>query len=235
MAVFLYPLHPPATALCLPLRISTNPITIIVPNLSIVSYQAAFFTPGIFPASAFIRKLYCEESRSATMISQTLPTLHCSTNPAHQITYPRHLEIPQHTPSFATFNTPISNLRRAGIAMHLRQLQLRLGARPRGQGKIADDVSKRLPIDPVSQQCASVAPVDPTTGQLMAGEVGGGRGAYRSGSCSAKTLRLVWSRITLTLTKQPRSSFLALNIDMLADYRGRIVVVNMQRNRLVMR
>jgi hypothetical protein len=154
----LYPLHPPVHSFCLLLRISANPITIIILNLSTVSYQAAFFTPGIFPASAFIRKLYCEDSRSATMISQAIPTLHCSKNTAHQITYSRHLEIPQHTPSFATFNTPISDLCRAGIAMHLRQLQLRLGARPRGQGKIADDVSKRLPIDPVSQQCCSTGP-----------------------------------------------------------------------------
>jgi hypothetical protein len=161
------------------------------------------------------------------MISQNTfntPLHHKST---HRITYPRHLEIPQHTSPFATFNTPISDLRRAGIAMHLRQLQLRLGARPRGQGKIADDISKRLPIDPVSQQRALVAPNDPTTSQWMAGEWEEAEGeAYRSGSCSAKTLRLVWSRITLTLTKQPRSSFLALNIDMLADYRERIAVVN---------
>ncbi len=136
-----------STAHCLLPRISAIPITNIVPNLPDVSYQAAFFTPGIFPASAFIRKLYCEESRSATMICQSIPTLHCSTN----TTYPRHLEIPQHTPSFTTFNTPISDLCRAGIAMHLRQLQLRLGAPPRRQGKIADDVSQRLPIDSVTQ------------------------------------------------------------------------------------
>jgi hypothetical protein len=45
--------------------------------------------------------------------------------------------------------------------MHLRQLQLRLGARPRGQGKIADDISKRLPIGAVSQQRALVAQVIP--------------------------------------------------------------------------
>ena len=76
--------------------------------------------------------------------------------------------------------------------MHLRQLQLRLGARPRGQGKIADDVSKRLPIDPVSQQCASVAPVDPTTGQLMAGEVGGGRGEGHTVPARAQRKPCAW-------------------------------------------
>ena len=39
---------------------------------------------------------------------------------------------------------------------------------------------------------------------------------HLSGSFSAKTLRLVWSRMVLMLTKHPRSSFFALNIDMLA-------------------
>lgn len=39
---------------------------------------------------------------------------------------------------------------------------------------------------------------------------------YRSGSCSAKTFLFVWSRMTLMLTKQPRSSFLERNIDMMA-------------------
>lgn len=45
---------------------------------------------------------------------------------------------------------------------------------------------------------------------------------YLSGSCSANTFLLVWSRITLTLTKQPRSSFFDRNIDMMA------VVVDMK-------
>jgi hypothetical protein len=42
--------------------------------------------------------------------------------------------------------------------------------------------------------------------------------AYLSGSCCSKTLRLVWSRIFMMLTKQPRSSFLGLNWAMAAVY-----------------
>lgn len=38
---------------------------------------------------------------------------------------------------------------------------------------------------------------------------------YLSVSCSSKTFRLVWSRMVRALTKQPRSSFLARNMDMM--------------------
>lgn len=48
--------------------------------------------------------------------------------------------------------------------------------------------------------------------------------AYLSGSFSSKTLRLVWSRMTLMLMKQPRSSFLARNIDILG-YRINLAMV----------
>lgn len=40
---------------------------------------------------------------------------------------------------------------------------------------------------------------------------------YRSVSCSAKTFLLVWSRMTLMLTKHPKSSFFDRNIDILGD------------------
>lgn len=40
---------------------------------------------------------------------------------------------------------------------------------------------------------------------------------YLSVSCFSYTFRLVWSRMTLMLTKQPRSSFFARNIDILRD------------------
>lgn len=41
--------------------------------------------------------------------------------------------------------------------------------------------------------------------------------AHLSVSWASKTLRFVWSRRVRTLTKQPRSSFLARNIDMVGD------------------
>jgi hypothetical protein len=40
---------------------------------------------------------------------------------------------------------------------------------------------------------------------------------YLSVSCSSKTFRLVWSRMVRALTKQPRSSFLARNMDMMGS------------------
>jgi len=45
--------------------------------------------------------------------------------------------------------------------------------------------------------------------------------AHLSGSCSANTFLLVWSRMTLMLTKQPRSSFFERNMDMMAVVEGR--------------
>ncbi len=47
-------------------------------------------------------------------------------------------------------------------------------------------------------------------------DVASRRKAYRSGSFSAKTFLLVWSRMTLILMKQPRSSFFERNIDIMA-------------------
>ena len=49
----------------------------------------------------------------------------------------------------------------------------------------------------------------------MAGARKGGA-AHLSGSNCSKTLRFVWSRMTRVLMKQPRSSFFALNMDILA-------------------
>jgi hypothetical protein len=54
--------------------------------------------------------------------------------------------------------------------------------------------------------------------------------AYLSGSCSANTFLLVWSRMTLILRKDPISIFFALNIDMVAelylDLSARVVAVS---------
>ena len=116
-------------------------------------YHAAFFTPGIFPASAFTRKLYCEGHQ----VSQNpLPQLLSSPHPAHSTpsgTYPRHLEIPQYTSPLPSLYAPIPNLRRPCVAMHLRQLELCLGACPCRQREVADDVSESLSIVSLHQQC----------------------------------------------------------------------------------
>ena len=60
--------------------------------------------------------------------------------------YPRHLEISQDTTSLSSLNTPVPDLRRAGVTVHLGQLELCLRAHASGKGYIADDVSERLPI-----------------------------------------------------------------------------------------
>lgn len=44
------------------------------------------------------------------------------------ITYPTHLEIPQHTATLPTLDTSIPNLRASCITMHLSQLKLCLCA-----------------------------------------------------------------------------------------------------------
>lgn len=60
------------------------------------------------------------------------------------MTYPRHLEVSQYTPSLSTKNTPVPDLGRACVAVHLGQLQLGDGARASGEGGVADDVAEGL-------------------------------------------------------------------------------------------
>ena len=50
----------------------------------------------------------------------------------------------KNTPSLASFYTAIFDLRRSSVAMHLRQLKLRLSAGSAGEGGIADDVPESL-------------------------------------------------------------------------------------------
>lgn len=61
-------------------------------------------------------------------------------------TYPTHLEISQHTSSLTTQYTPVANLRRSGIAVHLCQLQLGLCPRPCRKRLVTDDVSECLSV-----------------------------------------------------------------------------------------
>ena len=59
--------------------------------------------------------------------------------------YPCHSKmLAKNTPSLAAFYTSVSDLGRSSVAMHLRQLKLRLGAGPAGEGGIADDVPEGL-------------------------------------------------------------------------------------------
>lgn len=113
-------------------------------------------------------------------------------------THPSHPEVPEHTPSLTTHNTSIPDLCRAGIAVHLAELKLGLRARALGERGVADDVAESLSVQVVLISLKSYGPI-------------GIAKSYLSGSCCSKTLRLVWSRMFMMLTKQPRSSFFARN------------------------
>jgi hypothetical protein len=45
----------------------------------------------------------------------------------------------------ATGNASVADLRRAGVAVHLGELELGFGADSRRQGRVADDIAKCLP------------------------------------------------------------------------------------------
>lgn len=60
--------------------------------------------------------------------------------------YSRQLEVAQHTAALASHDASVSDLGRAGVAVHLRQLQLGFGADSGRQGGVADDESEGLPV-----------------------------------------------------------------------------------------
>lgn len=109
-------------------------------------------------------------------------------------TYPRHSKVSHYTPSLSTHDTPISYLHGSRVAVHLSELELRLRSRSLREGGVADHESEGLPVERI------VSAIFPTLHNSA--EVA----AYRSGSCCAKTCRLLWSLIILMLVKHPRSS-----------------------------
>ena len=105
----------------------------MLPLLIIVHgrYQLALLTPGKFPAMASILKLNCAVS-----------TMHTN---RRAFTYSCHFKIAQDTSTLTAHDTSIADLCRPRVAVHLRQLQLGLGADSRCQGRVADNVAKSLP------------------------------------------------------------------------------------------
>ena len=172
-------------------------------------YQLAFFTPGRFPSSACSLKLYCA---TVSILLKTHPRLHPFPRPRRtRKTHPRHLEIPKDTPRLAPQDTPVPHLRPARVAVHLRELQLRLGPHARRQRRVPNNVPQRLP-----RTIPKETPRISEFAFLKGGRGKGGGAAHLSGSNCSKTLRFVWSRMMRVLMKQPRSSFFALNMDILA-------------------
>lgn len=129
------------------------------------------------------------------------------------MSYSRHLKVPENTTRLAANNTPVANLRGTGIAVHLRKLELGLGADSGGERRVSNHVAESLSID---DQNELEKPTKRNTSTRFNGHRERvGTGTCLSASCSAKTLRFVWSRIMRVLMKQPRSSFFARNIDIL--------------------
>lgn len=121
-------------------------------------------------------------------------------------TYSCHAEVSEDTATFGAHYTSVPDLRGAGVAVHLAELELRLRARALRERGVADDVAEGLPVIPSHQYKAiNIARNGDAACAWQKLH------AYLSGSCCSKTLRFVWSRMFMMLTKQPKSSFLALN------------------------
>ena len=123
--------------------------TLFFNHIPIQIYQLAFLTPGMCPAKAFMRKLnYISRLVSICPLIPACPHPGKISTPLRsKLTYPRHPEIPQYPSALSSFDASISDLCRSCVAVHLGQLELCLCSRSRGEGHIADDVSKSLPID----------------------------------------------------------------------------------------
>jgi hypothetical protein len=78
---------------------------------------------------------------------------HSLTSMSVAMTYSCHAEVSEDTATLCAHDTAVLDLCRAGVAVHLGELELRLRARALRQGGVADNVAKRLSvqIDPVSK------------------------------------------------------------------------------------
>ena len=62
-----------------------------------------------------------------------------------RLAYSRQFEVAQDTATLTAHYASIPDLGRAGVAVHLGELELGFGADSRREGRVADDVSKSLP------------------------------------------------------------------------------------------
>lgn len=159
---------------------------------------------------ASIRKLYCKGQPRRLVLRPWF----CA--------YPGHLEVAQHTTALAAHDASISDLSRSRVAVHLRQLELGLGANSGRECGIADYITEGLSEDRVSKMAqlerGEASPPAERAVQSVRALGEWEEFAHLSVSCCSNTLRFVWSRRVRTLTKQPRSSFFARNIDMLGNW-----------------
>ena len=111
-------------------------------------YHVAFFTPGRFPSSAFMRNWYCGPRgqpfgcKRAGKQSSDASTAAL----AEQSTHPSAAKVAENAAPFAAHNAPVFDLGEARVAVHLHELELGLGAHALGEGRVADNVSERLSV-----------------------------------------------------------------------------------------
>ena len=106
-------------------------------------HQLAFFTPGIFPAIAFILNgnyVVTQHQPSSFHLKPPQPPI------KQKQTHPSHPKISKHASRFPPFYTPVVYLGGAGITMHLRELELGLRAGALGEGGVTDYVTEGLPV-----------------------------------------------------------------------------------------
>jgi hypothetical protein len=112
------------------------------------SYQLAFFTPGRFPASALTRNWYCGE---ISIVDAPIEIA---------ATHSSQPEIAEDTSALASHYAPVLDLCEARVAVHLRELELRLRADSLRERRVANDVAESLSVGALGVDC------------LLCGEVG---------------------------------------------------------------
>lgn len=96
-------------------------------------YQLAFFTPGRFPAIAFIRNWNCKQ-RQPRVIEQT----------GSGATYTSQPKVAEDTLSSASHYTSVLDLCEPRVAVHFGELELGLCAHTLRERGITDDKAERV-------------------------------------------------------------------------------------------
>jgi hypothetical protein len=66
----------------------------------------------------------------------------------YTMTYSCHAEVSEDTASLCAHDAAVLDLCRAGVAVHLAELELRLRARALREGSVSDNVAKSLSVRP---------------------------------------------------------------------------------------
>lgn len=100
-------------------------------------------------------------------------------------------EIPEHTTGSARGHTAVLDLCWAGVAVHLGQLELGLGASTLRKAGVADDVAERLAVHWQKSGLNSNFNGKDSSAWAAIAVPAGVRRTYRSGSICANALRLL--------------------------------------------